>query len=167
MAQTKTKAKKTNSSKSRSSAKKPASRSSSKVGKSKAGGAKAKAAAAVDKVEKTVERTVHSSNGHVASKAKVPLLAGGAVIAGTVGGVLLGASQSGRKVFGVNLPHPKRMQVKLKSRDFANAAKDVGRFGENVGELATELKRAREGLAGDGKHASPIEVLLRGLSHRR
>lgn len=107
-----------------------------------------------------------SSNGH-ASKAKLPLLAGGAVLAGTVGGVLLGATNSGRKVLGVSLPQPRRVRVKVKSSDLARAAKEVGRFGENVGELTAELKRAREGLAGDGKHDSPIEVLLRGLAARR
>jgi hypothetical protein len=103
--------------------------------------------------------------GHVVSKAKIPLLAGGAAVAGTVGGLVLGASRSGDKVLGVKLPKSKR--VKLRSRDFSKAAKEVGRFGENVGELTTELRRAREGLAsGDGKQSSPIEVLLRSLTSR-
>jgi len=104
--------------------------------------------------------------GHAVGKAKVPLLAGGAAVAGTVGGLVLGASRSGDKVLGIKLPKSKR--VKLRSRDLSKAAKEVGRFGENVGELTTELKRAREGLAnGDGKQSSPIEVLLRGLTARR
>jgi len=104
--------------------------------------------------------------GHAVSKAKVPLLAGGAAVAGTVGGLMLGASRSGDKVLGVKLPKSKR--VKLRSRDFSKAAKEVGRFGENVGELTTELRRAREGLAGgDGKQSSPIEVLLSSLTSRR
>lgn len=103
--------------------------------------------------------------GHAISKAKLPLLAGGAAVAGTVGGLVLGASRSGDKVLGVKLPRSKR--VKLRSRDFSKAAKEVGRFGENVGELTTELKRAREGLAnGDGKQSSPIEVLLSSLTSR-
>jgi hypothetical protein len=104
--------------------------------------------------------------GHAVSKAKIPLLAGGAAVAGTVGGLVLGASRSGDKVLGVKLPRSKR--VKLRSRDLSKAAKEVGRFGENVGELTTELKRAREGLAnGDAKQSSPIEVLLSGLTSRR
>lgn len=104
--------------------------------------------------------------GHAVSKAKLPLLAGGAAVAGTVGGLVLGASRSGDKVLGVKLPKSKR--VKLRSRDFSKAAKEVGRFGENVGELTTELRRAREGLAsGDGKQSSPIEVLLSSLTSRR
>lgn len=109
-----------------------------------------------------------SSNGHSAArKATIPLVAGGAALAGTVGGVLIGASRSGGKVLGVSLPHPKRVQFKVDSGDLAKAAKQVGRFGENVGELTAELKRARQGLAGDNKHSSPIEVLLRGLTTRR
>lgn len=104
--------------------------------------------------------------GHAVSKAKIPLLAGGAAVAGTVGGLVLGASRSGDKVLGVKLPKSKR--VKLSSRDLSKAAKEVGRFGENVGELTTELKRARQGLAnGEGKKNSPVEVLLNGLTSRR
>jgi hypothetical protein len=103
--------------------------------------------------------------GHAVSKAKIPLLAGGAAVAGTVGGLVLGASRSGDKVLGVKLPKSKR--VKLRSRDLSKAAKEVGRFGENVGDLTTELRRAREGLAsGDGKQSSPIEVLLSSLTSR-
>jgi hypothetical protein len=104
--------------------------------------------------------------GHAVGKAKIPLLAGGAAVAGTVGGLVLGASRSGDKVLGIKLPKSKR--VKLRSRDLSKAAKQVGRFGENVGELTTELKRAREGLAnGEGKQSSPVEVLLSGLTSRR
>lgn len=104
--------------------------------------------------------------GHAVSRAKVPLLAGGAAVAGTVGGLVLGASRSGDKVLGIKLPKSKR--VKLRSRDLSKAAKEVGRFGENVGELTTELRHAREGLAGgDGKQSSPIEVLLSSLTSRR
>jgi hypothetical protein len=104
--------------------------------------------------------------GHAVSKARIPLLAGGAAVVGTVGGIALGASRSGDKMLGVKLPKPKR--VKLRSKDLSKVAKEVGRFGENVGELTTELKQAREGLGnGEGKHNSPIEVLLHGLTSRR
>ena len=117
----------------------------------------------------TVRETVGNVGdgaGKAVSKAKIPLLAGGAAIAGTIGGVAIGATRSGGKVLGVQLPRPKR--VNIRSKDLAKAAKEVGRFGENVGDLATEVKRAREGLGnGDGKHRSPIEVLLNGLTERR
>lgn len=168
MAETKTKTKKASGSKSRAAkastgkAKRPSPKrksasakpsGASKPGSSNGNGARAKKP---------------SSNGHSpARKAAIPLVAGGAALAGTVGGVLLGASRSGGKVLGVPLPHPKRVQFKVDSGDLAKAAKQVGRFGENVGELTAELKRARQGLAGDNKHSSPIEVLLRGLTTRR
>jgi hypothetical protein len=106
------------------------------------------------------------ATGQALSKARIPLLAGGAAVAGTVGGVILGANRSGGKVLGVKLPQSKR--VKFRSKDLANAAKEVGRFGESVGTLTNELKRTREGLAnGSAKQDSPVEVLLRGLTKRR
>jgi hypothetical protein len=64
---------------------------------------------------------------------------------------------------GIRMPRPKRVQ--LRSRDLRRAAKDVGQFGEQVGHLTSELRKARE--EGDGSGASPIEVLLRGLTSRR
>jgi hypothetical protein len=106
------------------------------------------------------------ATAQAASKARIPLLAGGAALAGTVGGVVFGATRPGGKVLGVKLPESKR--VKIRSKDLAKAAKEVGRFGENMGDLTMELRRAREGLAnGDAKHNSPIEVLLKGLTRRR
>lgn len=104
--------------------------------------------------------------GQVIRKAKIPLLAGGVALAGTVGGVVIGSTHSGGKVLGISLPKPKR--VKIRSKDLATAAKGVGRFGENIGELTAEFRRVREGLAGgDGKQNSPLEILLKGLTTRR
>lgn len=94
------------------------------------------------------------SLGDAASKAKVPLVAGGAALAGAAGGFALAASKKGRKGVG------------LKSGDLAKAAKEVGNFSAQVGELATELQRARES-ARNGRHRSPIEVVLQGLTARR
>lgn len=90
-----------------------------------------------------------------ASKARIPLLAGSAA--------LVGATRSGGEVLGLTLPHPPR--VRIRSSDLAAAAKEVGRFGEQVGELTTELKQAREGL-GKGQ-SSPLEIILKGLTARR
>jgi hypothetical protein len=98
------------------------------------------------------------------SKAKVPLLAGSAALIGAAGGVVLGASRSGGKVLGVKIPASKR--VKIRSSDLAKVAKNVGHFGDRVGELTGEIRRIREGVA-DGARNSPIEVLLRGLTKPR
>jgi hypothetical protein len=142
---------------------------SSEAKSSRSNGAANGAANGVGAGAKAVRDAVGSAGkeaGHAVGKAKTPLLAGGAAVAGTVGGLVLGASRSGDKVLGVKLPGSKR--VKLRSRDFSKAAKEVGRFGGNVAELTTELRRAREGLAsGNGKQSSPIEVLLSGLTSRR
>jgi len=105
------------------------------------------------------------SVGKVASKAKVPLVAGGAAIAGAAGGLALAASKPGRKK-GLKAAMPRKPKVKFKSGDVAKAAKEVGNFSAQVGELATELQRARES-AKNGKHRSPVEVVLQGLTARR
>ncbi len=118
---------------------------------------------------KAAPAAASSSNGaaaaaaQAASKARIPLLAGSAALLGAVGGVMLGATRSGGKVLGLTLPHPPR--VRIRSSDLAAAAKEVGRFGEQVGELTTELKQAREGL-GKGQN-SPLEIILKGLTARR
>lgn len=104
-----------------------------------------------------------------ASKAKTPLLAGSAALAGAAGGLALGAMRSrhsrSHKVLGVKLPQGKR--VKVRSRDVAKAAQEVGTFGRHVGELATELRHAREETGNSGKNRSPVEVVLDGLTARR
>lgn len=97
--------------------------------------------------------------GRAARKAKTPLLAGGAAVAGAAGGLALGARQARRS------KPLRRPKVKIRSRDLAKAARDVGQFGMDVGELASELRRNRE-TADGGKHRSPIEVVLQGLTSR-
>jgi hypothetical protein len=104
------------------------------------------------------------ATAQVASKAKIPLLAGSAALIGAAGGIAFGATRSGGKVLGVKMPSSKR--VKIRSSDLAKAAKEVGSFGDRVGELAGEIRRVREGVA-DGAKDSPIEVLLRGLTKPR
>ncbi len=99
------------------------------------------------------------SVGQMARKAKTPLLAGGAAVAGAAGGLALGARQARKSK---TLRRPK---VKIDSHDMAKAAKSVGRFGMEMGELASELRKNREETNG-AKHRSPVEVVLDGLTHR-
>lgn len=118
------------------------------------------------KAARDAVRSAGKDAAHVAGKAKVPLLAGGAALVGTVGGIVIGSTRSGDKVLGISLP--KRKRVRISSKDLAKAAKEVGRFGDNVGELGAELRRVRQGLAGDDERQnSPLEVLLKGLTTRR
>jgi hypothetical protein len=110
--------------------------------------------------------------GKVASKAKVPLVAGGAVVAGAAGGMALASSRKARKS-GIGAALTRKPKVKIKSKDLkkaaqsvGSAAKEVGNFSAQVGVLANELQEARE--SGNGKkHRSPIEVVLQGLTARR
>jgi len=144
-----------------------AKRPASKASKSKAAPSKAKAAtrgavpskpqAVLDSVEETAKDAGGKVVG-VASKAKVPLLAGGAALAGAAGGLALGARQA---------HHKSRLLEKVSSKDVTKAAKKLGEVGAQVGEVALEVRRARESTNGNGKvHRSPIEVVLQGLTSR-
>jgi hypothetical protein len=126
----------------------------------------------IEAVRQTVESSTKEAGqtvGKAASKAKTPLLAGSAALAGAAGGLAIGAMRSrqahSHKVLGVKLPQRKR--VKIRSRDVAKAAKEVGSFSQHVGELATELRHAREESGNGSKHRSPVEVVLDGLTARR
>ena len=100
----------------------------------------------------------------VARKAKTPLIASGAALAGAAGGLVLGSrSGRGEKIMGALRPHKPRMQ--MNSHDLAEAAKSIGQFGAQMGELATELRRTREEASSE-KRRSPIEVVLEGLTAR-
>lgn len=121
----------------------------------------------IDTARHAVEETAKDAGqtlGSAASKAKMPLLAGGAALAGAAGGMVLGARQARRHGHGSIAP--RRPRVKVSSHDLARAAKEVGSFGVQVGRLASELQQTREA-AGNGKQRSPVEVVLDGLTARR
>jgi hypothetical protein len=106
-----------------------------------------------------------SKAGEVAGKAKIPLLAGGAALAGAAGGIAL-ASRQGNRHNGI-VRAMRKPRIKLDSDDVARAARGVGRFSAQVGELATGVQRATESTNGNGHHRrSPIEVVLQGLTAR-
>lgn len=149
--------------KSRSTNSKPAKSSKSTSRKSTSNGTTRieTARRAVGDTAKDAGHTV----GSAASKARVPLLAGGAALAGAAGGLALGARQA-RRHGALATAFSRRPQAKVGSRDLARAAKEVGSFGAQMGRLASELQQTREA-AGDGKHRSPLEVVLEGLTARR
>ncbi len=102
--------------------------------------------------------------GSAASKAKIPLVAGGAALAGAAGGLALGTRHRRRHgAFGMAMP--RRPQVKVSSRDLAKVAKEVGSAGAQVSRFASELQQARE--ANGSRRRSPVEVVLEGLTTRR
>ncbi len=112
---------------------------------------------AADKATSAVGDTAAKATtavGSAAGKAKVPLIAGGAALAGTAGGIVLGAHQARRH--------------RHRGRTLAKAAKGAGSLGAQVGHLAYELQRNREAINSNGsKHRSPVEVVLEGLTARR
>jgi len=144
-----------------SKARSSSSRSNSSRSKPSANG-KGRTDAALHAVESKAKDAGHVV-GSAASKAKVPLVASGAALAGAAGGLAVGMRQRRHRGLGMAMPRP---QVKVKSRDIAHAAKEVGKFGAQVGQLASELQQARES-ANDGKRRSPVEVVLEGLTARR
>jgi hypothetical protein len=94
-------------------------------------------------------------------------MASGAALAGAAGGLALATSKQGRKS-AIKAAMPRKPKIKIKSSDVAKAAKEVGNFSAQVGELATELQRARESADNkNGRHRSPVEVVLQGLTARR
>jgi hypothetical protein len=124
----------------------------------------------VDAVRHAVEdvggkaKSAGKTVGKAASKAKVPLVAGGAALAGAAGGMALAASKKGRKS-GLGKAVARRPKIKVDSKDVAKAAKGVGNFSAQVSEIAGGLESAASGR--NGRHRSPVEVVLQGLTARR
>jgi hypothetical protein len=75
-----------------------------------------------------------------ASRAKVPLIAGGAAVAGLAGGVAL--AQNGKSRKGLRLP---ALGGRTSMADaLMSAAKEIGKAGYKAGELSTEVRKVRE-----------------------
>jgi hypothetical protein len=124
---------------------------------------KARVGAARQAVEGSAKEAGQTAS-RAASNAKTPLLAGSAALAGAAGGLAIGTMRSRRshpKLPGLKMPQGKR--VKIRSRDVAKVASEVGALSRHAGELATELRRAREN-TNEGKRRSPVEVVLNGLT---
>jgi hypothetical protein len=123
---------------------------------------------AATEAAQSTTRDAGEAIGKAAVRAKAPLLAGGAALAGAAGGMAIGALRSrhngSHEMLGMKLPRPGR--VKLRSGDVARAAKGVGSFSQHLGELATELGE-EDGARRNGRHRSPVEVVLDGLTARR
>jgi hypothetical protein len=145
--------------KSRSSSK-PKSRPSNGSRSNSSGSPIAALASKPKEAGEAVEETARQAGkavGRAASKAKVPLVAGGAALAGAAGGIAFGAAKARRH----------RGIKGVKSDDVVKAAKKAGDIGARVGEIAYEVRRARENTNGHGQtRRSPVEVVLQGLTAR-
>jgi hypothetical protein len=110
--------------------------------------------------------------GSAAGKAKGPALAGGAAIAGLVGGMTIASRGARRRVLGVPIPGTRRALINVKrpvrantTRDLMKAAGHMGNAGRQMAELASEVRLARQEI-GNGRRRSPVEVVLDGLTAR-
>jgi hypothetical protein len=92
--------------------------------------------------------------GSVVQKAKLPLLAGGAAVAGVAGAVLASKSGGKRKVLGVSMPKrsklslPKKNGFKPDARKMTKAVTDAAKraddFGQGMSRIASSVKKAGE-----------------------
>lgn len=91
--------------------------------------------------------------GPIMHKAKLPLLAGGAAVAGVAGAVLASKTGGRRKVLGVSVPKrsklslslPKKNGFKPDARKVTSAVTDVAKraddFGQGVSRIASSVKK--------------------------
>lgn len=152
--------------------------SSGSGSKAKSGSSRSRAGSkgAVQNAKETVAEGAQNAGqaiGTAATKAKRPAMAGGAALAGLVGGMAIASRGTRRKVLGVPVPGTRRPLVKIKTprrnsvaKDVAKAAGQVGSAGRQMAELATEVRLARQQLD-QGRRRSPVEVVLEGLTSRR
>jgi hypothetical protein len=99
-------------------------------------------------------QTAGSAVSRAASRAKVPLVAGGAALAGLAGGAALASrNQGGRKVLGLPVPNgtplPRLGNGGSAAKALGSAAKEIGKAGFKVGELTTEVRKVREQMNND------------------
>ena len=117
--------------------------------KSRAKRSRASANGAAESVKDTVATGAEqAANGisTVAQKAKVPLLASGAALAGVAGAVLVTRSGKKRKVLGVSMP--KRSGFKADARKITGAVTDAAKradtFGQRVSRVASSVQNVSE-----------------------
>lgn len=128
----------------------------------KAGAKKSSSGSAAKAKSKARESTSSGSNGSgsigpILQKAKLPLLAGGAAVAGVAGvagAVLVSKSGSRRKVLGVSVPKrsklslPKKNGFKSDARKVTGAvtgaAKRADDFGQGVSRIASSVRKVGE-----------------------
>jgi hypothetical protein len=100
-----------------------------------------------------------SQSRSAAKKAKTPIVAGGAGVAGLAAGTALGALLRGsRRPRVLGMPVPRAQQIKT-------GAQKAVRAGRWFYDVQTDLRLLREHVE-HSRRQSPIEVLLSGLTSR-
>jgi hypothetical protein len=85
-----------------------------------------------------------STFSNVVSKAKTPLVAGGAALAGLAGGAALASRNGSSSRFSM----PKLGGGESVAKALGTAAKELGKAGLKAGELANEVRKTREEMNG-------------------
>jgi hypothetical protein len=106
-------------------------------------------------VKKTVGKSAQTTSNtvsNVADKAKMPLMAGGAALAGLAGGAALaGRNRRSRTVLGMPVPSglsmPRPRNGGSTAKALGSAAKEVAKAGYRFGELTAEVRKTREQIA--------------------
>jgi hypothetical protein len=141
----------------KSGAKKRASGSTSKA-KSKARDSSAevngsRSESITDSVKHGAQGAINGA-GPILQKAKLPLLAGGAAVAGVAGAVLASKTGGRRKVLGVSMPKRSKLSLPKKNgfkpdahkvaSTVTDAAKRADNFGQGVSRIASSVRKAGE-----------------------
>ena len=79
-------------------------------------------------------------------KAKIPAIAAGAALGGVIGGVVLGRNGKSR---GMNLPSLRSRESMVKL--LGTGAKEIGKAGYKIGQLTSEVRKAREAVSANSK----------------
>jgi hypothetical protein len=122
--------------------------------KAKAKAGKASSPAAAKNGAQNTTNGVANGVAPIVQKAKLPILAGGAAVAGVAGAVVASRSGGKRKVLGVPVPKrsklslPKKNGLKSDARKAAGAVADVAKraddFGQGVSRIASSVKQVSE-----------------------
>lgn len=122
--------------------------------KAKAKAGKASSPASAKNGAQNTTNGVANGVAPIMQKAKLPLLAGGAAVAGVAGAVIASRSGGKRKVLGVPVPKrsklslPKKNGLKSDARKAAGAVADVAKraddFGQGVSRIASSVKQVSE-----------------------
>jgi hypothetical protein len=91
---------------------------------------------------KSRAQTTGTAVANAARKARTPVIAGGAALAGLAGGAALARMNGQRKLLG--LPMPPMGGRPSTAKALATAAKEIGKTGYKVGQLTSEVRRVRE-----------------------
>jgi hypothetical protein len=106
------------------------------------------------KAEEKVERT-GSGVAHAAPAVRGPLTLGAGILGGLATGLAIG------------LKFRKQPRFGRTGKALGELARVAGAATKQLAHVAVDVEKVREQVSDSGTRASPIEVLLQGLTHRR